>query len=77
MESTGVIGVILCILGLERDYIGYILGFYWDNGKENGNYYSILGLHRDSGKEYGSNYLVVNGWRWGFCNKHRYREVHG
>ena len=23
--------------------IGYILGFYWDNGKENGNYYSIIG----------------------------------
>ena len=20
-------------------YIGYILGFYWDTGKENGNYY--------------------------------------
>ena len=24
--------------------IGYILGLYWDNGKENGNYYSILGV---------------------------------
>ena len=26
------------------DYVrilGYILGIYWDNGKENGNYYSI------------------------------------
>ena len=21
----------------------YILGLYWDNGKENGNYYSIIG----------------------------------
>ena len=37
------------------DYIGYILGLYWglywDNGKENGNHYSIigciLGLYRD------------------------------
>ena len=31
METTimGYIGVIL----------GYILGLYWDNGKENGNYY--------------------------------------
>ena len=26
--------------------IGYILGLYWGNGKENGNYYSILGLYR-------------------------------
>ena len=25
--------------------VGYILGFYWDNGKENGNYYN--GLYRD------------------------------
>ena len=21
-------------------YLGLILGFYWDNGKENGNYYN-------------------------------------
>ena len=21
--------------------IGYILGFYWDNGKENGHYYNV------------------------------------
>ena len=25
--------------------IGYIWGLYWDNGKENGNYYN--GLYRD------------------------------
>ena len=24
-----------------------ILGVYWDNGKENRNYYGILGLYRD------------------------------
>ena len=24
-----------------------ILGIYWDNGKENGSYYSIQGLYRD------------------------------
>ena len=32
---------------------------YWnyrDNGKENGNYYSILGLYRDNGKENGNYY---------------------
>ena len=28
--------------------IGYILGFYRDNGKQNGNYYNILALSRDS-----------------------------
>ena len=31
METTGVIGV--------------ILGLYWDNGKEHGNYYITLGLY--------------------------------
>ena len=30
------------ILGLCR-VEGLGLGMYWDNGKENGNYYSILG----------------------------------
>ena len=25
-------------LGL-RGYVGVILGFYWDNGEENGNYF--------------------------------------
>ena len=25
-------------------FIGYRMGLYWDNGKENGNYYSILGF---------------------------------
>ena len=40
-----------------RDYMGFILGLYWDNGKENGNYYSILGLlYRDNGKENGNYY---------------------
>ena len=35
-------------MGLYRDYRVYIrviLGLYRDNGKENGNYYSILGLY--------------------------------
>ena len=27
-------------------FIGYIMGLYWDNRKENGNYYSILGFRR-------------------------------
>ena len=30
--------------------LGVILGLYWDDGKENGNYYSILGLYWDNGK---------------------------
>ena len=29
-----------------------------DNGKENGNYYSILGLYRDNGKENGNYYSI-------------------
>ena len=45
--------------------IGVIFGLYWDNGKENGNYYNglyrsymglILGLYWDNGKENGNNY---------------------
>ena len=34
------------ILGFRVPFLGYIVilwGLYWDNGKENGNYYSILG----------------------------------
>ena len=30
-----------------------------DNGKENGNYYSILGLYRDNGKENGNYFLLA------------------
>ena len=29
------------IQGLDKDYIGDILGKYKDNGNESGNYYSI------------------------------------
>ena len=29
---------------LVRGSIGIILGIYWDNGKENGNYYRVWGL---------------------------------
>ena len=41
------------------------MGLYWDNGKENGNYYNgfyrvyigdILGLYWDNGKENGNYY---------------------
>ena len=30
--------------------IRFMLGLCWDNGKENGNYYSMLELYRDNGK---------------------------
>ena len=33
-----------------------------DNGKENGDYYSILGLYRDNGKENGNYYLSLGLW---------------
>ena len=39
-------------------------GFYGDNGKENGYYYSILGLDGDNGKENGYYYSIL-GLRWG------------
>ena len=37
--------------------IGYILGLYWENGKENVNCYSILGIFRDNGTANGNFYL--------------------
>ena len=40
--------------------VGVMLGLYRDNGKENGNYYSILGLFWDTGKENG-NYCSLLG----------------
>ena len=62
----------LIILGLHWDYVGVVLGLYWDNGEENGNYYSILGdlllgskyqepiwrLPEGSGKRQGSGFTV-------------------
>ena len=42
-----------------------MLGLYWDNGKENGNYYSMLGLYWDNGKENG-NYYSILGLYWGY-----------
>ena len=39
--------------------LGYILGIYWDNGKENGNYYSILVLYWENGKENGNYYSIL------------------
>ena len=38
-------------------------GLKGDNGKENGNYYSILGLYGDNGKENGNYYSI--GLIWG------------
>ena len=34
----------LGVMGLVRGSIGIILAIYWDNGKENGNYYRVWGL---------------------------------
>ena len=31
------------VLGVCWGHIGGTLGIYWDNGKYNGNYYSVLG----------------------------------
>ena len=42
----------------DKDTIGDILGIYWDNGKENGNYYiiigDVLGIYWDNGKDHGN-----------------------
>ena len=59
---------------VETTIMGYIriivliLGSYWDNGKENGNYYIILGLHKvwglglywENGKEAGNYEYTLN-----------------
>ena len=57
-----------------------MLGLYWENGKENGNYYNglyrdyirvILGLYWDNGKENGNYY---NGFYRGFIGLCRDRK---
>ena len=44
---------------METTILGLGLGFYWANGKKNGNYYSTLGSYWDDGKDNGSYYLGV------------------
>ena len=50
-------------LFLDRGYIGVILGLYWDNGKENGNYWSpspdpcLSESHRVRGLRVGLSYI--------------------
>ena len=43
--------------------IGFILGCYRVNGRENGSHYSIigfiLGLYRENGKEKGNHYSII------------------
>ena len=41
---------LLGIQGLYEDYIGDILGLYWDNGKSNGNYYNGESNGKENGK---------------------------
>ena len=54
METTGIIGIIQYI-----GIIGSILGLYWDNGEENGNYYIIVGSRGlNNYQYYGSIFLV-------------------
>ena len=45
---------------LESPYFGKLPCFLlrWDNGTENGNYYSMLGLYWDNGKEQGYYYSL-------------------
>ena len=45
-----------------------MLGLYWDNGKENGNYYIIvyrgyIGSYWDNGKENGNYYSMLGLYR--------------
>ena len=37
-------------------------GLYRDDGKENGNYYSILGAYWDNGKENGNYYSILGAY---------------
>ena len=46
-----------------NSWLGVIEALYTDNGKENGNYYSILGLHWDHGT------TVVYSVYWGLEKK--------
>ena len=44
---------------------GFILGLYLENGKQNGNYFSILGLYWENGKYNGNYYLGFRVWSLG------------
>ena len=60
LQSPGVRRCLSPAAAEEQNMVGLasqvILGLYWDNGKSNGNYYSILGLYWDDGKENGNYY---------------------
>ena len=52
---------------MELTMIGYILGFYWNNGEENGNYYNYIFIYICI-----HIYVCVHiGWITGDC--HRYQ----
>ena len=38
METTGTIGILLGLYRAHIRIIGYMLGLYWDDGKEHGSY---------------------------------------
>ena len=44
-----------------------IAAFSGDNGKENGNYYTILGLYRNNGKENGNYYSILVSFSFGLA----------
>ena len=45
METIIILGLYIGVIEKKMETT-IILGFYWDDEKENGNYYSTLGLHR-------------------------------
>ena len=60
------------VRGGERGEVGPWRRYFWDNGKENGNYHTIIGdimgLSWDNGKENGNyrNYRDYLVFIWGF-----------
>ena len=58
-----------------RENIRVILGLYRDNGKENGNHYSMLGLYMENGEEHGDYYFEFRVLGLGF-RAQPFRHLH-
>ena len=61
METTIVHWGYIGIVEKEMEtpiYIGVYRGIYWDDGKDNGNCYSIFGIYWNSGKGNGNYYSI-------------------
>ena len=63
-------GIVLLDMGTHWGNIRVTLRLYWDNGKENGNFYSIMGYIQGLSITYVVGLELINAVRDGFRNFH-------